>query len=46
MNKTYIFPIILIVIMCFASIVYAASGNYKQAVYWAAVAFANIAVTF
>ena len=46
MEKRYIFPVVLITLMCGASIVYAASGDYKQAVYWFCVAMANVMVTF
>lgn len=46
MEKKYIFPVVLMVLMCFASIVCAASGDYKRAVYWVCVAFANAMVTF
>ena len=46
MRNEYIFPVVLIVLMCGAAIVYAASGDYKMAVYWTCVALANVMVTF
>ena len=45
-RKEQIFPIILMALMCLAAVVNAASGDYKKAVYWACVAFANMMVTF
>lgn len=46
MKSEYIFPVALMVLMCFASIVCAASGDYKRAIYWICVAVANAMVTF
>ena len=44
--KTYIFPLILIVLQIGAGVVYAMQHNIKMAVYWIAAAVLNISVTF
>lgn len=44
--KTYIFPLILIVLQICAGVVYATQNNIKMAVYWIAAAVLNISVTF
>ena len=44
--KTYIFPLILIVLQIGAGVVYATQHNIKMAVYWLAAAVLNITVTF
>lgn len=44
--KTYIFPIILILLDIGAGIVYAAAGDWKKLIYWIAAAVLNITVTF
>lgn len=46
MKNTYIFPTMLMVLMCLAGIVCAASGDYRKAIYWVCVAVANAMVTF
>lgn len=46
MNKGLIFPITIMGLMCCASIVYAALGDFKHAGYWFAVMIANAMVTF
>lgn len=42
----YIFPTMLIILDLGAAIAYAASKDYKMAVYWLAAAVLNICVTF
>lgn len=46
MDKTKIFPMILITLQIGAGIVYAAQSDWRKAVYWIAAAVLNIAVTF
>lgn len=46
MDKTKIFPVVLIALDVGAGIVYAAQGDWKKAVYWIAAAVLNITVTF
>ena len=46
MNKTQILPLVLILTMTGAGIVYAAARNPKMAIYYFAGAVLNAAVTF
>lgn len=46
MKSKYIFPLILILLDIGAAIVYAASKDWKMAIYWIAAAVLNAAVTF
>ena len=46
MKIEQILPVILIIIDAASAAVYAVKGNIGQAVYWAAAAVLNIAVTF
>ena len=43
---TYIFPIIIIILNVGAAVMYGAAHNWRQAVYFAAAAILNAAVTF
>ena len=44
--RSYIFPVMLIVLDLGAAIVYGISGDVHKAVYWIAAAVLNITVTF
>lgn len=46
MNKTKIFPTILIVLDICASLVYMQSGNWRMTVYWAAAGILSFCVTY
>ncbi len=46
MNKTQIFPLLLIALELGAAIMYGVVGDWSKTVYWAAAAILNIAVTF
>lgn len=45
-DKTKIFPLILIILQFAAAVVYGIAKNERMAVYWFAAAVLNIAVTF
>lgn len=45
-NKTQIFPLILIILDAAAGIVCAVQGDFKKTIYWVAAAVLNAAVTF
>ena len=46
MDKTKIFPIMLMALDTGAGIVYACNGDIRKTVYWIAAAVLNAAVTF
>ncbi len=46
MSSSQIFPSALICLSAGASIVYAFSGNWRLAVYWACAAILNTVITF
>lgn len=46
MNKTYILPIILMVIQAGCAVVYLADGQIKRMIYWLAATILIAAVTF
>lgn len=46
MDKTKIFPTILIILQIGAGFPYAAEGDWRKTVYWIAAAVLNITVTF
>lgn len=46
MDKTKIFPLVLIVLQCGAAGVYGFGGNIRMTIYWLAAAVLNIVVTF
>lgn len=46
MDKTKIFPLLLILLDIGAAVVYAKNKEYKMAIYWLAAAVLNVAVTF
>ena len=46
MDKTKIFPLVLIILDALAGVVYAVDGDLKKAIYWVAAAVLNITVTF
>lgn len=45
-DKTQIFPALLIVIDVLSAIVYSFDGDWRKVVYWLAAAALNAAVTF
>ena len=45
-NKTQIFPALLILIDILSAIVYGFDGNWRKVIYWLAAATLNAAVTF
>lgn len=45
-DRTKIFPLILIILQAVSAVPYALAGDWRQAVYWIAAAVLNIAVTF
>lgn len=45
-DKTKIFPAVLIAIDLAAAVVYGIAGDWKKVVYWTAAAALNAAVTF
>lgn len=45
-HRTQIFPLILIVLMMCAGLMYAADGNMRKMIYWMAAAILNLAITF
>lgn len=46
MNKTLIFPLMLILLDLGASIVYGFTGDYRRMIYWFAAAVLTSSVTF
>ena len=44
--RSYIFPIMLIILDLGAAVVYGISGDVRKAIYWVAAAVLNITVTF
>jgi hypothetical protein len=46
MDKTKIFPLILIILDIAAAAVYAWDGDWKKAIYWVAAATLTATVTF
>ena len=46
MDKTKIFPLILIILQFAAAVMYGVAKNGRMAVYWFAAAVLNVAVTF
>lgn len=46
MNKTQIFPLILIVLQIGAGIMYGLSKDWRMMIYWMAASILNIAITF
>ena len=45
-NKTQIFPALLILIDVLSAIVYSLDGDWRKVIYWLAAAALNAAVTF
>ena len=46
MNKTYIFPLVLIACNLGAAVVYATTRDWRKVIYWIAAAVLNVTVTF
>ena len=46
MKKSYIFPLLLILLDIGTAAVYIRTGEWKKAIYWLAAAVLNWAVTF
>lgn len=46
MDKTKIFPVILILLNLGAAIMSGTAGDFKKMVYWVAAAVLNVTVTF
>lgn len=46
MNKTYIFPILIILIDIGSAIMYGINHDWRKVLYWGAAAVLNIALTF